>query len=101
MERRILAKKSPEEQVEILLKEVKRLEQSDYLTSLASRRGLYEYYSELDENESIHAMFIDIDNFKKINDVYGYRMGDELLLHISVLIKNCIALCQSSLVLLW
>ena len=87
---RMLEKKSPQEQIELLRNEVKRLEQSDYLTSLASRRGLYEYYSELDETSSIHAMFINIDNFKKINDVYGYHMGDELLIYVGELIKNCV-----------
>ncbi len=60
----------------------------DYLTGLANRRGLYDYYSSLDRNNSIHAMFIDIDNFKRVNDIYGHSMGDKLLIEISHLIQK-------------
>lgn len=60
----------------------------DYLTGLASRRGLHDYYYSLDKATVIHAMFIDIDNFKRVNDVYGHSMGDQLLIGISELIKS-------------
>jgi len=60
----------------------------DYLTGLASRRGLYEYYYSLDKDKIVHAMFIDIDNFKRVNDVYGHSMGDKLLISVSELIKS-------------
>lgn len=60
----------------------------DYLTGLASRRGLHDYYYSLDKDTVIHAMFIDIDNFKRVNDVYGHSMGDQLLIGISELIKS-------------
>ena len=60
----------------------------DYLTGLASRRGLHDYYYSLDKNQIIHAMFIDIDNFKRVNDVYGHSMGDQLLIGVSKLIKS-------------
>jgi len=60
----------------------------DYLTGLASRRGLYDYYYSLDKDTVVHAMFIDIDNFKRVNDVYGHSMGDQLLIGISELIKS-------------
>ena len=59
----------------------------DYLTGLVSRRGLYDYYASLDKSRSIHAMFVDIDNFKRVNDVYGHSMGDLLLVSVSNLIK--------------
>lgn len=91
MDRKILEHKSLQEQVDILLDEVKRIEQSDYLTSLASRRGLYDYYMELENEKNIHVMFIDINNFKKVNDVYGYYYGDELLVHLGELIKKCVS----------
>ena len=60
----------------------------DYLTGLANRRGLYDYYDSLDKNHVLHAMFIDIDNFKRVNDIYGHSMGDKLLIAISHLIQN-------------
>lgn len=67
---------------------MKRLAESDYLTGLCNRRGLYEYYTSASVGKYIHAMFIDIDNFKRVNDIYGHSMGDELLIGISTLIKE-------------
>lgn len=60
----------------------------DYLTGLANRRGLYDYYNKLNQKTIIHAMFIDIDNFKRVNDIYGHSMGDKLLISVSKLIQN-------------
>lgn len=64
------------------------LASSDYLTGLANRRGLYDYYATLDKDSHIHAMFIDVDNFKRVNDIYGHSMGDQLLICISNLISS-------------
>lgn len=60
----------------------------DYLTGLPDRRGLYEFYNILESDAIVHAMFIDIDNFKRVNDIYGHIMGDELLICISKLIEE-------------
>lgn len=90
MDWKILADKTLQEQIDILQREIIRMEQSDYLTSLASRKGLYEYYNNLDKGQIIHMMFIEINNFKKINDVYGYDMGDNLLINVGELIKSCV-----------
>lgn len=67
---------------------MKRLAESDYLTGLANRRGLYEYYKELPKEQKIHAMFIDVDNFKRVNDLHGHSVGDELLIQIATLIRE-------------
>lgn len=64
--------------------------QIDYLTGLANRYALSKYYDSLDINSTVHTMFIDIDNFKRVNDLYGHSMGDELLVSISKLIKKCV-----------
>lgn len=60
----------------------------DYLTGLPNRRGLYEFYDILEKDAVVHAMFIDIDNFKRVNDIYGHSMGDELLICIARLIED-------------
>ncbi len=60
----------------------------DYLTNLPNRRGLYHFYSSLNERESVHAMYVDVDNFKRINDIYGHSMGDKLLVCVSNLIRE-------------
>ena len=64
------------------------LAEQDYLTGLNNRRGLYEYYETLQGGDRIHAMFIDIDNFKRVNDIYGHSHGDELLIAVSKLIRQ-------------
>ncbi len=55
------------------------IEEHDSLTKLPNRRAMYAHYVELPKNSVITVMFIDIDNFKRINDVYGHTVGDELL----------------------
>ena len=51
----------------------------DYLTNLPNRQSLYRYFSNLEEDTTIHAMFLDVDNYKRVNDIYGHTMGDRLL----------------------
>ena len=64
--------------------------ETDYLTGLANRCALNEYYNSIDKELVVHTMFIDIDNFKRVNDIYGHSMGDELLVCISSLIESCV-----------
>ncbi len=61
----------------------------DDLTGLYSRKGLYEKYEELSGKDDIHFMFLDLDNFKTVNDVYGHRTGDELLRATGALLREC------------
>ena len=62
----------------------------DYLTGLANRHGLYDFYRSLAKKCVLHAMYIDIDNFKRVNDIYGHSMGDKLLISVSHLIEKCV-----------
>ena len=55
----------------------------DYLTGLPNRRSLYQYYLNLEQTSKVHAMFLDVDNFKKVNDIHGHNMGDQLLVCIA------------------
>lgn len=55
----------------------------DYLTNLPNRRSLYQYYLNLPQEATLHAMFLDVDNFKKVNDIHGHNMGDQLLVCIA------------------
>lgn len=62
----------------------------DYLTGLYNRKGLYEKYDEMSGKDNIHFMFLDLDNFKTVNDVYGHKAGDELLIATGELLQECV-----------
>ncbi|WP_129596681.1 GGDEF domain-containing protein [Anaerophilus nitritogenes] len=65
----------------------------DRLTGLYNHRSFHEYLDILLEQAdqhpfSIHLAILDIDNFKKINDEYGHRIGDIILERIGKIIKD-------------
>lgn len=56
----------------------------DTLTNLPNRRLLEEFAEKMltlakRENKPLSILFMDLDRFKPINDVYGHQMGDEVL----------------------
>ncbi len=61
---------------------------TDYLTGLCNRRGLSEVWEYLPGEATVHCIYIDVDNFKLVNDTYGHSKGDALLIYISNLLKN-------------
>jgi len=64
----------------------------DPLTGLPNRKYLFEQLSQLiiqanRHNRKLAIIFLDIDNFKDINDSYGHEIGDKVLLAIAETIK--------------
>ena len=57
----------------------------DPLTGLLNRRGLNQLIeeSEAEVTSNRAVMFLDLDNFKSINDKFGHAIGDELLIHVA------------------
>jgi diguanylate cyclase (GGDEF)-like protein len=65
----------------------------DPLTKLYNRRNFidnFNYFIDLYEryNRPFSLIFLDIDNFKQINDTYGHQKGDEILKEVSAYILN-------------
>jgi len=66
------------------VQELEKLAMLDTLTRLANRNYLErEFRSRFEKlqryQESFGVLFIDIDHFKKVNDVYGHDVGDKIL----------------------
>lgn len=65
--------------------------QKDALTGLLNRRGLSLLLQDLANAGGIHSiLFIDLDDFKKVNDSAGHRVGDDVLRQISALLRRAV-----------
>jgi len=70
-----------------------RLAQTDKLTNTYNRLHLGKLLTEQvtisqRDNSTFSLIMVDIDAFKKVNNKYGYQIGDKLLQHFSLLIKD-------------
>ena len=73
----------------------------DSLTDLLNRRSFYSVLSSLITrsntlSESFSLFFMDVDDFKNVNDAMGHDIGDKLLLEISMRIKEILGDCTYS-----
>ena len=74
--------------------ELRTMATTDFLTGLASRR---DYIDDLNRQIAriqrspqalCSLLLIDLDLFKRVNDIYGHAVGDHMLQHISRLMRN-------------
>lgn len=75
-------------------KDLKLLASTDSLTKLYNRRYFFELASNIfqlakREKEALTVIMLDIDHFKNINDTYGHKSGDKVLIYLSsILLDN-------------
>ncbi|MDH5735595.1 MAG: GGDEF domain-containing protein, partial [Gammaproteobacteria bacterium] len=70
------------------------LSRTDMLTKLYNRgyweeRLLHEFSLHKRNKQAVSLVMFDIDHFKKVNDTYGYQVGDEVIRVTSKLLIDC------------
>ncbi|HEX5363197.1 MAG TPA: PhnD/SsuA/transferrin family substrate-binding protein, partial [Gallionella sp.] len=75
--------------------QVRQLALYDSLTKLPNRRLLNERLSHVmaaSKRSGCYCalMFLDLDNFKPLNDTHGHAVGDLLLVEVAIRLKNCV-----------
>jgi diguanylate cyclase (GGDEF)-like protein/PAS domain S-box-containing protein len=87
------AVRASEEQLAAALAAEKELARSDPLTGLPNRRAFYEIaLAESDRarryRHPLSLAYLDVDNFKQVNDDYGHDAGDELLVRVAEVLRR-------------
>nr|WP_318381560.1 cyclic di-GMP phosphodiesterase [uncultured Enterobacter sp.] len=69
------------------------LANTDTVTGLPNRNAIHELISDAiaERGETqVGIVYLDLDNFKKVNDAYGHMFGDQLLQSVSLAILSCL-----------
>lgn len=70
------------------LKELNQKSLKDPLTEVYSRKFLYSFITKINQYDSFLVVFIDLDNFKYVNDNYGHKEGDKVLRKVAKILKD-------------
>ena len=79
----------------VRIAEAERLSQTDDLTKLHNARFLRQYLTnEIKRAQrygsTVAALFLDLDDFKKVNDKYGHLVGSHVLMETAAVILSCV-----------
>lgn len=61
----------------------------DYLTGSYNRKWLFEDCPVCSQSGQFSVIYIDVDNFKPVNDLYGHEAGDRVLQYVANAIRDC------------
>ena len=61
---------------------------TDALTGLYNRRFFYEYMNENRKENQLSLLYVDLDDFKKVNDAHGHHIGDGALELVARLMRE-------------
>ncbi|UPQ89185.1 sensor domain-containing diguanylate cyclase [Vibrio sinaloensis] len=78
--------------LKITVNQLKELAEKDSLTSLLNRRTIEKLSQNLMKTQStlVSCLMIDIDHFKRVNDIYGHYVGDRVIKSVAdALSSNC------------
>lgn len=75
--------------------ELRTASRTDALTGLYNRRFIYERLAKEIElvrryGHPLSIILFDLDHFKAINDAFGHRAGDEVLIQVGIVLGNCL-----------
>lgn len=69
------------------------LANTDTITGLPNRNAIYDLITDAIAKRGdtqVGIVYLDLDNFKKVNDAYGHMFGDQLLQAVSLAILSCL-----------
>lgn len=69
------------------------LANTDTITGLPNRNAIHELINDALEQAGdgqVGLVYLDLDNFKKVNDAYGHMFGDQLLQAVSLALLSCL-----------
>jgi len=69
------------------------LANTDTITGLPNRNAIHELNSDAITSRGetqVGVVYLDLDNFKKVNDAYGHMFGDQLLQAVALAILSCL-----------